>query len=58
MRIISIDPGYERLGVAIIDKEKNTKEVVVFSDCFRTSAKETFEDRLFSLGSKLENVIS
>ncbi len=58
MRIISIDPGYERLGVAIIDKEKNTKEVVVFSDCFRTSAKETFEDRLFSIGNSLENIIS
>ncbi len=58
MRIISIDPGYERLGVAIIDKEKNTREVVVFSDCFRTSAKETFEDRLFSIGNSLENIIS
>jgi crossover junction endodeoxyribonuclease RuvC len=58
MRIISIDPGYERLGVAIIDKEKNTKEIIVFSDCFRTSAKETFEDRLFSIGEKLENIIS
>lgn len=57
MRIISIDPGYERLGVAIIDKEKNTKEIIVFSDCFRTSAKETFEDRLFSIGEKLENII-
>ena len=28
MRILSIDPGYERLGVAILDKEKGKKEVL------------------------------
>jgi crossover junction endodeoxyribonuclease RuvC len=57
MRIISIDPGYERLGLAIIDKEKNSKEVVVFSDCLRTSSKESFEDRLFAIGDKVESIV-
>jgi crossover junction endodeoxyribonuclease RuvC len=57
MRIISIDPGYERLGVAIIDKQKGQKEVLVFSDCLRTDAKEIFEDRLTTLGLKIESLL-
>ena len=57
MRILSIDPGYERLGVAIVEKTKGQKEVLVFSDCIRTDAKEAFEDRLTTLGLKIESLI-
>lgn len=57
MRILSIDPGYERLGVAIIDKQKGQKETLVFSDCFKTDAKELFEDRLTSIGLRVEKLI-
>lgn len=57
MRIISIDPGYERLGVAIVEKTKGQKEILVFSDCIRTDAKEVFEDRLTTLGLKIESLI-
>jgi crossover junction endodeoxyribonuclease RuvC len=58
MRILSIDPGYERLGVAILDKERGKKEQLVFSDCFRTPADIPFEDRLFMLGQKVEELIT
>lgn len=57
MRILSIDPGYERLGVAILDKEKGKKEVLVFSDCIKTSAKDIFEDRLTQIGLQVEQLI-
>lgn len=57
MRILSIDPGYERLGVAIIDKQKGQKETLIFSDCFKTSAKDLFEDRLTSIGLSVEKLI-
>ena len=30
MRILGIDPGFERLGVAILEKEKRGKERVPF----------------------------
>jgi Holliday junction resolvasome RuvABC endonuclease subunit len=30
MRIISIDPGYERLGIAIIEKNPREKEVLLY----------------------------
>jgi crossover junction endodeoxyribonuclease RuvC len=56
MRIISIDPGYERMGVAIIDK-KGQKEELVFSECFKTSAKIPHEERLRLIGGEVERVI-
>ena len=57
MRILGIDPGFERLGIAIVEKEKNTKEVVVFSECFKTSAKLKFEERLVLIGAEVKNII-
>lgn len=58
MRILSIDPGYERLGVAILDKERGQKETLVFSDCIKTSAKDIFEDRLTQIGLRIEELIN
>ncbi len=55
MRIISIDPGYERLGIAII--EKNKKEELLFSECFKTKASLPFFDRLEIIGHEVERVI-
>ena len=58
MILLAIDPGYERLGVAILQKEKGKKETILFSDCVRTSAKLSFEDRLVEIGLKVEELIS
>lgn len=53
--ILGIDPGYERLGVAII---KNTdKPNLIFSDCLRSNKKDEFSDRLFSIAEGLEKII-
>lgn len=57
MIVLSIDPGYERLGVAIIQKEKGQKETVLFSDCVRTNAKYIFEERLVQIGLAVEHLI-
>jgi len=58
MIIIGIDPGYERLGIAVLQKEKGEKkERVLYSDCFKTSAKDPFEDRLLFLGNEFERII-
>ncbi len=56
MRIISIDPGYERLGIAIIEKG-NSKEELLFSECFKTSPKISHNERLKLIGQEIENVI-
>lgn len=55
-RVLAFDPGYERLGVAVIEKQKG-KEVLLFSDCVRTSAKFEFAGRLNILGAAAEALI-
>ncbi|MDE2399505.1 MAG: crossover junction endodeoxyribonuclease RuvC [Patescibacteria group bacterium] len=58
MRILGIDPGYERLGVAVLEKNKGDKrEKVIFSECFKTSAKLDFSERLLLLGEEVRKVI-
>ncbi len=56
MKIIAIDPGYERMGVAIIEKI-NGKENLVFSECFKTFAKIPHEERLKLIGREIEILI-
>ncbi len=54
-RILGIDPGFERLGIAILEKDK--KERVIFSECFKTSAKLEFAERLKLIGEEIRKVI-
>lgn len=56
MRIIAIDPGYERLGIAIMEK-LNGKEVLLYSDCFKTSKDLLHHERLALVGGELEGLI-
>ena len=58
MKIISIDPGYERVGIAVLEKEtSSSKEVLLYSDCFQTCSKDCFEDRLKEIGTEIEKLI-
>lgn len=54
-RVIAIDPGFDRMGVAIL--EKDSKERVLFSTCITTSPKETRAKRLFQVGSELREIM-
>jgi crossover junction endodeoxyribonuclease RuvC len=56
MRVLAFDPGYERLGVAVVEKQ-NGKEILIHSECVRTSATLTFPERLKLLGSAAEALI-
>lgn len=57
MRILGIDPGFERLGIAVLEKNKDTKECVVFSECFRTSPGLDFPERLALVGRRTAGII-
>ena len=62
MRVLSIDPGYERVGIAVIEmveKSKNggKKEILIYSNCFKTPAEQDFNQRLTSIGKEVENII-
>jgi crossover junction endodeoxyribonuclease RuvC len=60
-RVLAFDPGYERLGVAVIEKQKGPgragKEVLLHSECVRTPAKLEFAQRLNILGTAAEALI-
>lgn len=56
MKILSIDPGYERVGIAVIEKVDG-KEILIYSNCFKTSAELSFEERLQLIGDEIERVI-
>src|ERR1700677_3698626 len=45
MRVLGIDPGYGRCGMAIVERE-NGKDRLVFSDCVKTKAADEFVARL------------
>lgn len=54
--VLSIDPGYDRLGAAVLQKE-NGKEQLVYSICIETNKKDLFENRLLQIGTDLEKII-
>ena len=58
MKIIGIDPGYERVGIAVLEKNKtDRKENVLYSNCFKTNAKLSLDERIFLIGKEIEKVI-
>lgn len=58
MIILSIDPGYERIGIAVLEKNKgDRKEKILYSSCFKTSAKLSLSERIFLIGKEIEDII-
>ncbi len=57
IRVIGIDPGYERLGVAVIEKTVKGEEFLVFSDCIKTSPKKSQAERLLILSESIDKCI-
>lgn len=53
MRVLAIDPGYDRLGVAILEKEAG-KEVLLYSACVETDKKLPLVERLLAVGEAVE----
>lgn len=56
MRILAFDPGYNRLGIAVIEKN-NGKETLVYSSCFITNKVDLPEKRLLLIGSETRRLI-
>jgi crossover junction endodeoxyribonuclease RuvC len=57
MKVIAIDPGYDRLGIAVLEKKKNKKEILVYSECFQTDSKIEFNLRLGVIGKRVREII-
>lgn len=54
--ILGIDPGYGRLGLAVIEKGKD-KETVLFSNCIETDRSENIYDRFKIIGQEISSII-
>lgn len=56
MIILGIDPGYERVGIAILAKE-NGKEKLLYSYCFKTKKELDINDRILLITQELQKLI-
>jgi crossover junction endodeoxyribonuclease RuvC len=57
MRVIGVDPGYDRLGVAVLEYTTNGKETVLFSTCVETDKKQSLPDRIHTLGKVFAEIV-
>jgi len=51
-RVLAIDPGFDRIGVAILEENK-----LLFSTCIETNRKESQAERLAQIGLEIKNII-
>lgn len=56
MRVLGIDPGYDRLGIAVLDGDRNT-QTLIHSECFETDKKSEFVERLHAGTSRVGEII-
>jgi crossover junction endodeoxyribonuclease RuvC len=56
MRVIAVDPGYDRLGVAVLEL-RNGSEYILYSNCIETNKKSSVLERLFELGKEFEKIL-
>lgn len=55
-RVLAIDPGFDRIGVAVMEKVES-KEHILFSDCIATDRLLTQEKRLEQIGIAVRKII-
>lgn len=59
MKIVSIDPGYDRMGIAVIEKDDRGKETLLYSECVITNKEQPFTERLlFVVKALIETIES
>lgn len=56
MKVLGVDPGYDRLGVAVIEKQEG-KEVLLYSTCIETDKKAELDQRLLVLGNEFQKLL-
>ncbi len=56
MKIIGVDPGYDRLGVAVMEKVDG-KEIFIHSTCIETNKEAPLSDRISTAGSEFRTIL-
>lgn len=57
MKVLAFDPGYDRLGVAVMEHQDG-KEKLLFSTCVTTEKEDSLPDRLYSIGTAVEALLT
>lgn len=57
MRILAIDPGYNRLGIAVLEKLPRQKETLLYSACVETQKTLPHAERLLKIADETRKVI-
>lgn len=55
-RTLAVDPGFDRIGLAILELKQN-KPKLLFSQCLETDSKKSRPKRLLSIGEEVRRVI-
>lgn len=53
---MGIDPGYDRVGVAVISREKN-KDIYIYSTCIQSDKKDEYINRILYINNELEKIV-
>lgn len=56
MRVLAFDPGYDRLGVALMEKQGG-KEILLHSECVMTNKDSALSERLHTIGTRIEELL-
>ncbi len=56
MKVLAIDPGYDRLGIAIVENSPQG-EIVHFSTCLTTDKKLSLAERILIIGNEVDRLI-
>ncbi|HWP61719.1 MAG TPA: crossover junction endodeoxyribonuclease RuvC [Candidatus Paceibacterota bacterium] len=57
MKVLAIDPGYGRCGVAVVEKSAG-KEVLIYSDCIETASTDGFPERVAAVTAACAKLIA
>lgn len=57
MKVIGIDPGYDRLGVAVLESHTGI-ETLHYSTCIETQKNDSLPDRLYTLGCAFTKLLT
>jgi crossover junction endodeoxyribonuclease RuvC len=55
--ILGIDPGYDRMGVCVLEKVSNNENKILFSVCLESNKKDDLNERIYQIGKELEKII-
>ena len=57
MRVIAVDPGYDRLGIAIMEMNAGAEQLL-YSTCIETDRQAEFSERLRVIGTQFTQLLT